>query len=131
MATSGTVKFFNHSRGFGFVSPEDGSKDVFVHATALEAAGIASIDEGDKITFDIEDDPFLDDPEAIYIRGNFATLEQSGNQVKILDRRAGRVGDRAGVVEIEWDASNMASGVYFYRLKAENFTDTKKMVLMK
>ncbi len=56
MATNGTVKFFNHSRGFGFVSPEDGSKDVFIHATALEAAGISSIDEGDKITFDTEDD---------------------------------------------------------------------------
>lgn len=56
MAINGTVKFFNQSRGFGFVSPEDGSKDVFVHATALEAAGIPSIDEGDKITFDLEDD---------------------------------------------------------------------------
>ena len=56
MATNGTVKFFNHSRGFGFVTPEDGSKDVFIHATALEAAGIPSIDEGDKITLDIEDD---------------------------------------------------------------------------
>jgi CspA family cold shock protein len=56
MATNGTVKFFDHARGFGFVSPEDGSKDVFIHATALEAAGIPSIDEGDKITFDIEDD---------------------------------------------------------------------------
>ena len=53
---NGTVKFFNQSRGFGFVTPEDGSKDVFVHVTALEAAGIPSIDEGDKITFDIEDD---------------------------------------------------------------------------
>ena len=56
MAINGTVKFFNHSRGFGFVSPDDGSKDVFIHATALEAAGISSIDEGDKITFDTEDD---------------------------------------------------------------------------
>ena len=56
MTTNGTVKFFNHSRGFGFVSPEDGSKDVFIHATALEAAGIPSIDEGAKITFDTEDD---------------------------------------------------------------------------
>lgn len=54
--TTGTVKFFNHSRGFGFVTPEDGSKDVFIHVTALEKAGISSIDEGDKITFDIEDD---------------------------------------------------------------------------
>ncbi len=56
MSTTGTVKFFNHARGFGFITPEDGSKDVFIHATALEAAGIPSIDEGDKITFDIEDD---------------------------------------------------------------------------
>jgi len=54
---NGTVKFYNHSRGFGFIAPEDGSKDVFVHATALERAGIASIDEGDKVTFEIEDDP--------------------------------------------------------------------------
>ena len=56
MATTGTVKFFNHARGFGFITPEDGSKDVFIHATALEAAGIPSIDEGDKLNFDIEDD---------------------------------------------------------------------------
>lgn len=57
MTVNGTVKFFNHARGFGFIAPEDGSKDVFVHATALEAAGIPSIDEGDKVTFEIEDDP--------------------------------------------------------------------------
>lgn len=57
MPVNGTVKFFNHSRGFGFIQPDDGSKDVFVHATALEASGVASIDEGDKVTFDIEDDP--------------------------------------------------------------------------
>ena len=56
MRVNGTVKFFNHSRGFGFIAPEDGSKDVFVHATALESAGIPVIDEGDKISFDIEDD---------------------------------------------------------------------------
>ena len=57
MSINGTVKFFNHSRGFGFIAPEDGSKDVFVHVTALQASGIPSIDEGDKVTFDIEDDP--------------------------------------------------------------------------
>jgi len=56
MSTSGTVKFFNHARGFGFITPEDGSKDVFVHVTALERSGVPSIDEGDKVTFDIEDD---------------------------------------------------------------------------
>lgn len=57
MAINGTVKFFNHSRGFGFIAPEDGSKDVFVHATALEASGISAVDEGDKVTFEVADDP--------------------------------------------------------------------------
>ena len=50
MRISGTVKFFNGAKGFGFITPEDGSKDVFVHATALEAAGIRSLNEGDKVT---------------------------------------------------------------------------------
>jgi CspA family cold shock protein len=53
---TGTVKFFNMSKGYGFVSPEDGSKDVFVHVTALESAGIHGLNEGDKITFVLEDD---------------------------------------------------------------------------
>jgi len=57
MPLNGTVKFFNHSRGFGFIAPEDGSKDIFVHATALEASGVPSIDEGDKVTFEVADDP--------------------------------------------------------------------------
>jgi cold shock protein len=54
--TSGTVKFFDGAKGFGFITPKDGSKDVFVHATALEAAGILSLNEGDKVTFALEDD---------------------------------------------------------------------------
>ena len=53
---NGTVKFFNTAKGFGFVQPEDGSKDVFIHATALERAGINGIQEGDKISFVLEDD---------------------------------------------------------------------------
>ena len=56
MRVNGTVKFFNHSRGFGFVSPDDGGKDVFLHVTALEQAGVPSVDEGDKLTFEIADD---------------------------------------------------------------------------
>jgi CspA family cold shock protein len=54
--TTGTVKFFNSSKGFGFISPADGAKDVFVHATALEAAGMTSLSEGQKVTFDIQPD---------------------------------------------------------------------------
>ncbi|MCP4315278.1 MAG: cold-shock protein [Hyphomicrobiales bacterium] len=56
MRINGTVKFFNHSRGFGFIAPEDGSKDIFVHITALERSGISAIDEGDKVSFELEDD---------------------------------------------------------------------------
>ena len=53
---NGTVKFFNHSRGFGFIQPEDGGKDVFVHASALERSGVPALNEGDKVSFEIEDD---------------------------------------------------------------------------
>jgi CspA family cold shock protein len=54
--TIGTVKFFNTSKGFGFIAPEGGAKDVFVHASALEAAGIRSLNEGQKVSFDIQPD---------------------------------------------------------------------------
>ena len=54
--TSGTVKFYNESKGYGFIAPDDGSKDVFVHATALERAGIRSLVEGQKVSFDTEAD---------------------------------------------------------------------------
>jgi CspA family cold shock protein len=54
--TLGTVKFYNEQRGFGFIQPEDGGKDVFVHATALERAGIRSLAEGQKVSFDTEVD---------------------------------------------------------------------------
>jgi CspA family cold shock protein len=56
MRTTGTVKFFNSAKGFGFIQPEGGDKDVFVHASALEAAGIFSLNEGDKVSFVLEDD---------------------------------------------------------------------------
>jgi CspA family cold shock protein len=56
MRLSGTVKFFNSAKGYGFIAPEDGSKDVFVHATAVERAGLAMLSEGDKVSFTLEDD---------------------------------------------------------------------------
>ena len=52
----GTVKWFNGTKGFGFIQPEDGSKDVFVHATALERAGMRDLYEGQKVTFDTAED---------------------------------------------------------------------------
>ena len=56
MSTTGTVKFFNVSKGFGFISPDGGGKDVFVHATAVERAGIRALSEGQRVTFDVEPD---------------------------------------------------------------------------
>jgi CspA family cold shock protein len=52
----GTVKFFNVSKGFGFIAPDGASKDVFVHASALEAAGMRSLSEGDRVSFDEQPD---------------------------------------------------------------------------
>ncbi|MGN6515625.1 MAG: cold-shock protein [Rhizomicrobium sp.] len=54
--TIGTVKFFNTTKGFGFISPEGGGKDVFVHVTALQAAGMRTLNEGQKVSFDIQPD---------------------------------------------------------------------------
>jgi CspA family cold shock protein len=56
MRLTGTVKFFNSAKGFGFITPEDGSKDVFVHATAIEQAGLPMLNEGDRVSFTLEDD---------------------------------------------------------------------------
>jgi CspA family cold shock protein len=56
MRMTGTLKFFNSAKGFGFITPEDGGKDVFIHASALEAAGIQTLNEGDKVSFELEDD---------------------------------------------------------------------------
>lgn len=53
MSTSGTVKWFNSTKGFGFIAPDDGSSDVFVHATALERAGIRFLNEGQRLSFDL------------------------------------------------------------------------------
>ena len=54
--TIGTVKFFNTAKGFGFIAPEGGGKDVFVHISAVEAAGLRSLNEGQKVSFDIQPD---------------------------------------------------------------------------
>jgi len=51
---NGTVKWFNATKGFGFIQPEKGSKDVFLHISALERAGLTHIDDGQKVTYDIE-----------------------------------------------------------------------------
>ena len=55
--TKGTVKWFNDSKGFGFIAPESGSKDVFVHQSAIVANGFRSLSEGDQVEFSIEQGP--------------------------------------------------------------------------
>jgi CspA family cold shock protein len=52
--SSGTVKWFNPTKGFGFIQPEDGSKDVFVHISAVERSGLGNLREGQRISFDLE-----------------------------------------------------------------------------
>jgi CspA family cold shock protein len=52
--TTGTVKWFNDAKGFGYITPEDGSKDVFVHFSAIQAGGFKTLKENDKVQFDVE-----------------------------------------------------------------------------
>jgi CspA family cold shock protein len=52
--TAGTVKWFNATKGFGFIEPEDGSKDVFVHISAVERAGLSSLSEGQKVSYELQ-----------------------------------------------------------------------------
>jgi len=53
---NGTVKWYNETKGYGFIAPDTGGKDVFVHATALERAGLRGLAEGQKVTYDLEPD---------------------------------------------------------------------------
>lgn len=53
---TGTVKFFNATKGFGFITPEDGSRDVFVHISAVEGAGLSTLNQGQKVRFEIQAD---------------------------------------------------------------------------
>lgn len=53
MRTTGTVKWFNDTKGFGFITPEDGSKDCFVHHSAIQGSGFKSLAEGDRVEFDV------------------------------------------------------------------------------
>jgi CspA family cold shock protein len=55
--SKGTVKWFNDAKGFGYITPEDGSKDVFVHFSAIQGGGFKSLKENDKVTYDLEQSP--------------------------------------------------------------------------
>lgn len=68
MAQTGTVKFFNTDKGFGFITPDGASKDVFVHISAVQASGLQDLQDGQKVTFETEPDRMGKGPKAVNIR---------------------------------------------------------------
>jgi cold shock protein len=68
MPQQGVVKFFNADKGYGFIKPDDGGRDIFVHITAVEQAGLRSLNEGQRITFEIEPDKKGKGPKAVDLK---------------------------------------------------------------
>ncbi len=68
MSQQGTVKFFNADKGYGFIKPDDGGRDIFVHITALERVGLHSLNEGQRVSFEIEPDKKGKGPKAVDLR---------------------------------------------------------------
>jgi CspA family cold shock protein len=68
MTQQGTVKFFNADKGYGFIKPDDGGRDIFVHITAVETAGLRSLAEGQRITYEIEPDKKGKGPKAVALQ---------------------------------------------------------------
>lgn len=65
---NGTVKFFNQSKGFGFITPDEGGADVFVHITAVQASGLPGLDDGQKVSFETEPDRRGKGPKAVNLQ---------------------------------------------------------------
>jgi cold shock protein len=65
MPISGTVKFFNNDKGYGFITPDDGGRDVFVHVSAVTRAGLGTLNEGQRVSFEVEDDNRGKGPKAV------------------------------------------------------------------
>lgn len=68
MPQQGTIKFYNAEKGYGFIKPDDGGRDIFVHVTAVEASGIGSLTEGQRVNFDIEPDKKGKGPKAVDLK---------------------------------------------------------------
>ena len=68
MRQNGSVKFFNQAKGFGFISPEDGSKDVFVHVTAVQRSGIPELSDNMKLSFEVQPDKRGRGPQAVNLQ---------------------------------------------------------------
>jgi len=70
MRQSGIVKFYNAQKGYGFITPDDGGKDVFVHVTAVESSGIPNLDEGMRVSFETEPDKRGKGPKAVNLEAS-------------------------------------------------------------
>ena len=68
MSITGTVKFFNTDKGYGFIRPDDGTRDVFVHVSAVTSSGLGTLNEGQRISFEIEDDKRGKGPKAVNLQ---------------------------------------------------------------
>ena len=68
MSITGTVKFFNTEKGYGFIRPDDGTRDVFVHVSAVTSSGLGTLNEGQRVSFEIEDDKRGKGPKAVNIQ---------------------------------------------------------------
>ena len=68
MSITGTVKFFNTDKGYGFIRPDDGTRDVFVHVSAVTTSGLGTLNEGQRVSFEIEDDKRGKGPKAVNLR---------------------------------------------------------------
>lgn len=69
MPITGTVKFFNSEKGYGFIQPDDGGRDVFVHVSAVMNSGLGTLNEGQRVSFDMEDDKRGKGPKAVNLKG--------------------------------------------------------------
>jgi CspA family cold shock protein len=68
MPITGTVKFFNNEKGYGFIRPDDGSRDVFVHVSAVTRSGLGTLNEGQRVSFDVEPDKRGKGPKAVNLQ---------------------------------------------------------------
>ncbi|MBS7540635.1 cold-shock protein [Ancylobacter lacus] len=70
MATTGTVKFFNTEKGYGFIRPDDGGRDVFVHVSAVTRSGLGTLSEGQRVNFEVEPDKRGKGPKAVDLQSS-------------------------------------------------------------
>jgi CspA family cold shock protein len=68
MPTAGTVKFFNSEKGYGFIKPDDGGQDVFVHVSAVMSSGLGTLNEGQRVSFEVEPDKRGKGPKAVNLQ---------------------------------------------------------------